>query len=221
MKIAGFVKSSFIDYPQHISCVVFTPGCNMNCWYCHNKHLNFKHEDISEEEVFAYLERNKGFIEGVAVSGGEPTLQKDLGEFLQKIKNLGFKVKLDTNGTNAEMVKSFIEKGIVDFVAMDIKAPFAKYKEVTFSDDNIESIKALRDLLLSNVVDYEFRTTFVGALSVDDIAEIAKSISGAKAYAIQKYRPNNKGEIVRDDSEQQEAACLAGKFVKTVISRGL
>jgi pyruvate formate lyase activating enzyme len=193
----------------------------MGCQYCHNKHLNVQNINIAEQEVFDYLTQNRGFLEGIVISGGEPTLQKDLGEFIKKVKALGFKVKLDTNGTNIKAVKKLMDQNLLDFVAMDIKAPFEKYKEVTYTDDDMQSIVALKDFLLNGSVDYEFRTTFINTLTIEDIITIAKSISGAKTFAIQKYRPNLAGETTHDDSEQNEAARAAGQFVGTVINRGL
>ena len=221
MEIAGFVKNSMIDYPKHIACVVFTPGCNMNCFYCHNKHINIKGKRIPEEEVLDYIAQNKGFLEGVVVSGGEPTLQSDLYYFIKKIKRMGLKVKLDTNGTNVTIVKKLLKDKLLDFVAMDIKAPFDRYKEITRTDDDMKSVIALKNLLLKGVVDYEFRTTFVNSLYNEDMIKIAKNLKGAKALAIQKYRPCDSTGMMRDDSEQNWAAIAAEKFVRAVIKRGL
>ena len=134
MKIGGFVKNSFVDYPGLISTCIFTVGCNLNCWYCHNKHLLIDQQKlINEEEIFEFLSSHKGFIDAVVVSGGEPTTQKDLIEFLSKVKNMGYKVKLDTNGTNFDVLKKVVEQNLVDYVAMDIKAPIEKYEQIVCS----------------------------------------------------------------------------------------
>ena len=126
MKIGGFVKNSFLDYPEHISCVIFTSGCNMNCWYCHNKQLIPDSESGANlENILEFIESRKKFLEGVVISGGEPTLQPDLKDVIIKIKNMGLKVKLDTNGSNYQILKDLIDSNLLDFVAMDIKAPIA------------------------------------------------------------------------------------------------
>ncbi len=187
MNIGGIVKNSFVDYPQKISCVIFTIGCNMNCWYCHNKHL--LHNDckkLDEQEIFNFLKEHKTFLDGVVISGGEPTLQSDLEDFIIKIKKLGYLVKLDTNGTNYKLLKKLIDNKYIDYVAMDIKAPLENYSLIT-STKKLDDIKSSIELLKQNCIDYEFRTTFSPDLTVSDIAKIAKGILGAKSYSIQKY----------------------------------
>lgn len=223
MQIAGFLKNSFVDYPGHIACVVFALGCNMNCWYCHNAHLLTHHEDITEAEVFNFLKQRKGMIEGVVVSGGEPTLQADLPEFIKRIKGMGYKVKLDTNGTNFALLRGLIAAQLIDFVAMDIKAPFEKYKKITGTDDDIESIKASVSLLMQNKVDYEFRTTFSPDLTLDDLEQIAKNVAGAKKFVIQKYNipPQKVVMAERPIADYQAALERAKKYVKNTSLRGV
>lgn len=191
MKIAGFQKNSFVDYPGKIAAVVFTPGCNLNCYYCHNRMLLKKEAEnnlIPEDEVFAFLNERKTFLDAVVVSGGEPTLQPDLEEFIFNIKNMGFDVKLDTNGTNPEVIKNLIEKKLLDYIAMDIKAPFDKYKDICGSDEYLNGINQSIDLLMQGGVDYEFRTTFTPRLREEDIRAIAYKIKGAKLYVLQQFR---------------------------------
>ena len=142
MKIAGFQKTSFVDYPKIVSCVVFTPGCNMRCSYCHNKHiLSGNIPEVDELAVLDYLRKRVGVISGVVVSGGEPTLQNDLERFVTVVKNMGYKIKLDTNGTNPEVLKSLCEKGLVDYVAMDLKAPIEKYSEICCAEIDVSKVK--------------------------------------------------------------------------------
>jgi pyruvate formate lyase activating enzyme len=198
MKIVGLEKNSLVDYPGKIAAVVFTPGCNLDCYYCHNRVLLGKQgcqNLISKVELFEFLKKRKGLLDGVVVSGGEPTLQKGLREFMSSLKNLGFSVKLDTNGSNPEQVQDLIEHALVDYVAMDIKAPFSKYRQICgqdslFGTDEIflDKVKESIRLLLSGKVAYEFRTTFIPELTQDDIIEVAKAISGAQLYVLQQYR---------------------------------
>ncbi len=191
MQIAGIVKNSFVDYPSHISCVVFTPGCNMNCWYCHNRDLITQTDGIvSVEEVLNFLEKRKSFLDGVVITGGEPTMQSGLASFIKKVKAMGYKVKLDTNGSNTEMVKSLVADNLLDYIAMDIKAPLERYETITKVSD-INEIKKSINYIMECGVDYEFRTTFEPNLTSEDIVLIVNLIKGAKNYALQQfYKPN-------------------------------
>lgn len=187
MNIVGFLKNSLIDYPKHISCVVFAPGCNMNCWYCHNREIITMQEGtISEKEVFSFLKNRVGLIDAVVISGGEPTMQKNLVQFAKKIKDLNFKVKLDTNGTNLKMIKELVEANLLNYIAMDIKAPLNNYNKITIVPD-INEVKASINYIKTCGVDYEFRTTFAPNLTNQDIVEILKEIKGAKNYSLQAY----------------------------------
>lgn len=188
MEIAGFIVNSFVDYPGNIASVVFTPGCNMNCWYCHNRDIISETKGGYDQDlILAEIERRKGFIDGVVITGGEPTLQKDLLAFAEKVKNLGLKVKLDTNGTNCAVIRKMVKEKLVDYIAMDIKAPFEKYNKVTIIKD-IDEIKKSVQYIMQSGVDYEFRTTFAPNLTAEDILEICKNIAGAKNFALQGYR---------------------------------
>lgn len=191
MKISGIQKNSFVDFPGKLSAVVFTPGCNMNCFYCHNRILisgDNNTELIETDTFFEMISGRKSFLDGVVVTGGEPTLQKDLGDFIKKVKDLGYPVKLDTNGTNPKVIESLINKGLVDYIAMDVKAPFGKYNEICGVDVDIASIKRSIEILKRGTVDYEFRTTVAPGLDMDDLCEIAWSIAGARLYVLQKCR---------------------------------
>ena len=220
MKIGGFLKNSFIDYKNNISCVVFVTNCNMNCYYCHNKHLlnNNQKELINENEIFDFLQTRKGFIDAVVISGGEPTLQKDLIEFIKKIKSLNYKVKLDTNGTNFEVVKSLIEQNLIDYVAMDIKGPISKYNEIVGNNFKISEVKKTIEFLKQNKIDYEFRTTFCSKLSVNDIEEIAIFLGNVRAYYIQKC---NEEDSKQSNEDLLLAQKVAKKHIENVFIRGV
>ena len=189
MNIAGFQKSSFVDFPGIISCVVFTPGCNMRCGYCHNKHiLSADAPKVDVLEVMNYLNKRKGMVKGVVVSGGEPTLQPDLEAFVASVKTLGYMVKLDTNGTNPKVVKTLCKKGYIDYVAMDIKANIEKYCFVAGCDIDTAKVLETVDFLKRENVPHEFRTTFCPELTSDDILDISKNIVGDSDYYLQQYR---------------------------------
>lgn len=191
MLIAGFNKTSFVDYPKKMCAVVFTPACNFDCWYCHNRFI-LKTQGlhlIPEYEVFEHLARRKDMLEAVTVSGGEPTLQKDLPRFIAEVKEMGFAVKLDTNGSNPAVLRGLLEKGLLDFIAMDIKAPFAKLESVVCAPVSEENYRESIALLLENRVDYEFRTTVLPQFTQEDILAICAEIAGAKSYWLQPYRP--------------------------------
>ncbi len=188
MEIAGFVKNSFVDYPENISATVFTCGCNMNCWYCHNHDIIALNKgEYDEDKILAFLKERKGFLDGVVVSGGEPTLQPDLAQFMAKLKSLGYLVKLDTNGTHPEVVKDLIEKKLVDYVAMDIKAPFSKYNVIT-KVDNMDAIKQCVNLIKNSRINYEFRTTFAPNLTVDDIKTLITELGQIECFSLQEYK---------------------------------
>lgn len=187
--IAGLQKTTFIDYPDKIACIVFTQGCNFRCGYCHNPEL-FENKEplISLEAFFDFLKLRKGKLDGVVITGGEPTLQKDLKEFIKNIKDLGFVVKLDSNGTNPKILEELLKENILDYVAMDIKAPLEKYEQIVNCNVNIENIKKSIDLIMNSNIEYEFRTTVLKSqLSYEDFEKIGKLISGSKKYYLQKF----------------------------------
>ena len=193
MLLMGLQKLTLLDFPEKTACTVFTGGCNMRCPFCHNASLvtgdikNLPH--LPEEEFFEFLNKRQGILEGVCVTGGEPTLQPDLIDFLLKIKEMGFLVKLDTNGTRPDVIKEAVQKGAVDYVAMDIKNSKALYP-VTVGDPDfdITPICSSVELLKSDIVDYEFRTTLVKPLhNEQSVKEIGEWISGAKRYFLQNF----------------------------------
>ena len=186
MKVAGYEKTSLQDYPNHISCIIFTQGCNLKCPFCQNSTLiSFDNNNlIDENEILEYLSLRKNIINGVTISGGEPTLQPDLEEFICKIKELDLDVKLDTNGTNFDVLKKLIDKKLIDYVAMDIKNSLDKYsKTAGISNINIQNVLNSIELLKQGKVDYEFRTTIINEYhTIQDIFEIIKLIGNSKYY---------------------------------------
>jgi len=222
MDIAGHIKNSFLDFPGLISTVLFVPGCNMDCWYCHNKPLWREDNLLDPADIEAFLLSRKGFIDGVVISGGEPTLQPDLKEYIAYIKNLGYRVKLDTNGLKPDVVRGVM--GDVDYIAMDIKAPPGQISRVVSFDIDEEKIWESADMLMAGDTDYEFRTTMMPLLTVDDIRRIAQRIKGAKKYALQQYRKTDEQGLYPEplsESIVREAAKAAGKYIDDVIVRGI
>ena len=195
MQIGGLQKLTLIDFPGKIACTVFLAGCNFYCPWCHSRELVAPKEikrlpKIAENVFFDFLEERKGLLDGVAVCGGEPTLNEELPLFCQKIKTLGFSVKLDTNGSNPEMLGELIGKGLVDYVAMDVKLPFERYVEVCSTQDRAFDVQQSINILKTEKVDYEFRTTVVSSVhSREDVLKIARWLSPAKRYYLQNFRP--------------------------------
>lgn len=191
VKIGGFQKSSLIDYPEKISAIIFTQGCNFRCPYCHNPELiGNKDSLIPVDEILEFLNGRVGKLDGVVITGGEPTLHKDLPDFIKQIKQLNFCVKLDTNGTNPKMLQNLINDNLIDYVAMDVKAPLSKYSEVMGTSIDTEKIQKSISILKTSNIDYEFRTTVVKSqLNSDDFENIAKLISGSKKYYLQRFLP--------------------------------
>ena len=191
MNIGGFQKTSLLDYPGCISAIVWTVGCNFRCPFCYNKHLvlGAKEKLFSEDEVFSFLSKRKGLLDGVVISGGEPLLQDDIIDFIQKIKTLGFLVKVDTNGTNPDKLRELFEKKLVDYVAMDVKAPKEKYRQLCGVNIDVSLIDSSINLIKTFAPAYEFRTTIVpDVLTKEDIVNIAKWINGAKKYCLQQFK---------------------------------
>jgi len=190
MKIFGLEKLSLVDYGSNACAVVFTGACNFKCPFCHNGGLvNINVQQIPTEEVLSFLKKRFGLLEAVCVSGGEPTLQEDLIPFLKELKQMGYKVKLDTNGTNPQVLKDAINLGVVDYVAMDVKNCFAKYCQTAGVDNlNIQNIKKSLNILKENNVDYELRTTLVNEFHTSlDMEQMARELEGHKRIYLQKF----------------------------------
>jgi pyruvate formate lyase activating enzyme len=193
MLIGGLQKLTLIDYPSKVAAIIFTIGCNFRCRYCYNTRLVdpklFREEDvISEEEIFSFLKNRVGKLDAVVVTGGEPTLHKDLDVFISKIKELGFLVKLDSNGTNPEVLKSLIDRKLVDYIAMDIKNDFKNYEKIVNVKLDISKIKESIKVIMNSGIDYEFRTTAAPGVTKEDILNISEYIKGAKKYYLQVFQ---------------------------------
>lgn len=191
MRIGGLQKCSLIDYPGKISAIIFTIGCNFRCPYCHNPELvDETATEMTEEEIFSFLERRKNLLDAVTITGGEPTIHEDLIPFIERIRALGFLVKLDSNGTNPHVLKEILVRGLVDYIAMDIKSPLPTYVETVARPVSVQKLRESIRLIMESGVDYEFRTTVVKSLlSPADILAIVGEIRGAKQYFLQKFVP--------------------------------
>lgn len=183
---------TMLDYPGKVACTIFTYGCNFRCPFCHNATLVIDEAELfSEDEILAYINKRKGILDGVCISGGEPLLQPDIFEFISKIKETGLLVKLDTNGSYPDKLKEAIDRGLIDYVAMDIKTSKENYSRVCDVNVKIEDIEKSVQILLENKVDYEFRTTVVREMHTrEDFEKISSWIKGAKRYFLQCFRDN-------------------------------
>jgi pyruvate formate lyase activating enzyme len=190
MKIGGFQKTSLLDYPDRISAIVWTSGCNFRCPFCYNKNLALGTAELfPQDEILSFLSKRKALLEGVVISGGEPLLHDDIIDFIKKIKDLRLLVKIDTNGTFPDRLRELLDQQLVDYVAMDVKAPKKKYPELTGVDIDLSKIEASIDLLKTKAPAYEFKTTFIpGLLTKEDIIEIAQWLKGADTYFLQQFK---------------------------------
>ena len=230
MLINGFQKLTILDYPGKVACIVFTPGCNFRCPFCHNASL-VTHIDkdtyLDVDEVLSYLKKRQGLLDGVVITGGEPLLQDGIEEFIAEIKTLGYCVKLDTNGSFPEKLISIVEKGLVDYVAMDIKNSKEKYAEtIGVEDFDITPIEKSVEFLLQNKVDFEFRTTIVdGFHTLDDIQDIVVWIKGTHKYFLQNFVDS--GDLIKPDLKPVSALLLkemqkkASEIIPSVEIRGI
>ena len=227
--IKGLQTLTLLDYPGKVACTVFTGGCNFRCPFCHNGGIVLNpgaEPSIPEEKVFDLLKKRRGVLEGVCITGGEPTLWKGLWDFAKEIKAMGYSVKLDTNGTNPELMHKLILAGVVDYVAMDVKNSPDKYAEtIGVKGFNLQPVKDSVRLLMQGTAGYEFRTTVVkGMHTPQDIVEIGKWIQGAQKYFIQPYRDS---DLVIDrscerHSDEELGALLAAarEYVPAAELRG-
>ena len=229
MKIGGLQKFSLIDYPGGICAIVFTQECNFRCPYCHNPELSnpdLYEECIPEEKIFAFLEKRKGKLDAVSITGGEPTLQPDLIDFIRKIKDRGYLIKIDTNGTRPEVLKTLIEDKLIDYIAMDVKAPLEKYRKITRSKINTELIGQSIKFIKKSNIQHEFRTTVVKSqLKEDDLISISRLVKNAHLYVLQKFIPSKTmdpkflNEKTYSDDEFDQFLKKIKKQVRSVIVR--
>ena len=193
MNICGYQKTTLLDYPGHVAATFFTGGCNFRCPFCHNSDLityPSSTDNISEEEIFTFLKKRKNILSGICITGGEPTLQPDLAEFIEKVRSYGYKIKLDTNGYRPEVIADLLEKNLLDYIAMDIKAGYSNY--ITASGISNLIIKKIEDsvsIIENSGIPYEFRTTVVKELHNEtDFQEIADMLSPKSPYFIQSFK---------------------------------
>ncbi|MBR3266252.1 MAG: anaerobic ribonucleoside-triphosphate reductase activating protein [Erysipelotrichaceae bacterium] len=230
IRFYGLQKLTLLDYPGNLAATVFTGGCNFRCPFCHNRSLVFLNENDSEiasDDILSYLEGRKKILDGVCISGGEPLLHKGIRNFIRQVKDLGLKVKLDTNGTNYETLKALVEEGLIDYVAMDIKNQPKKYAEtIGLETFDLKQIERSKNYLLEDHVDYEFRTTVVREFhTVSDFEKIGRWIEGAKHYYLQNFEDHGTciqqglSEVDLETLEKMKEA-VSG-YVKHVEIRGI
>ena len=229
MLIKGLQKTTLLDFPGKVACTVFTGGCNFRCPFCHNASLVLspkENPDLPQEQFFSFLEKRKGILDGVCVTGGEPLLQYDIIPFIERIHSMGFAVKLDTNGSYPVRLREIVELGIVDYVAMDIKNCRKKYALTAGVDGDVSGVFESIEYIMSCGVPYEFRTTVVKELHTpDDILSIAKDIKGAQKYFLQAFKDS--GDLICPDfsahTEQimRDMCRLAAQYVDLCEVRGI
>ncbi len=228
MKLSGIQKLTLLDFPGKVACTLFTPGCNFRCPFCHNASLVFSCvRNITEEEVFAFLKKRTGILDGVCITGGEPLLQKDIAPFLAQVKALGFLVKLDTNGAFPDRLEPLLQAKAVDYVAMDVKASRQNYHTaIGLATVDLDSIERSVELLKTSGVDHEFRTTTVkGIHTSKDFEDIAQWLAGEEKYFLQQYTPSD--DMIGDPFEQftkeelEAFAAIVRRTVKNVEIRGI
>ena len=229
MKLAGLQKLTLLDFPGHVACTVFTDGCDLRCPFCHNSDLVLPERSVpalDEEEFFSFLRKRQGVLEGVCLTGGEPLLHPDAGDFLARVRELGFAVKLDTNGTFPDRLRDLVSRKLVDMVAMDIKNSPERYGEtVGLPGLDLGPVRESVAFLLSGQVDYEFRTTVVAGLHDEaSFASIGAWIHGAKCYALQVFRDSPEvlvpGLAPCSREEMERFADLVRPHVGRVLLRG-
>ncbi len=234
MRIKGVLETSFVDWDGNIVSTIFLPSCNFRCGFCHNHRLVLEpesFEDVPLEYLISFWRRNSDFLDGVCITGGEPTLHEDLPQLCALIKNLGLKVKLDTNGSNPEMLRRLIKEKLVDYIAMDVKAPLRAddYSRIAGVELNgeLSRIQESIDIIISSGIDHEFRTTVIkGVHREEDIEAIARAVQGARRYVLQKFVPHlaMSEEFRRlemfSDEEMDALVEAARKYVKEVKWRG-
>ncbi|MDI6826159.1 MAG: anaerobic ribonucleoside-triphosphate reductase activating protein [Candidatus Aenigmarchaeota archaeon] len=231
MMIKGFQKLSLIEYPGKIAAIVFVGKCDFGCHFCYNTDLikNYdKVPDIPEKEITDFLAERKGLLDGISITGGEPTVHKDLPEFAKKIKDMGFLVMIETNGSNPEMIKELIDKKLVDYIAMDIKAPLEKYDEVAGVKVNKKKIQGSVDIIRNSSIDYEFRTTVIPKhFNEKDALAIGKWLKGSKRFFLQQFRPDKTLDESYQKVEQyppeklKKFAEIMKPFFESVKTRGI
>lgn len=231
MEIAGFNKTTLLDYPHHLASTIFLRGCDFRCPFCHNSSLvlpskNHKY-NISEEEILTYFKKRSSILEGVCITGGEPTLQKDLLSFIEKIKKLGLKIKLDTNGNHPEVLELLINEHLIDSIAMDIKNSLCCYsKTIGVSNFDTSKVEASVSLIQNSHISYEFRTTIVKEFHTEQtMKDISQWLKGSKLYYLQSFEDS--GDIIGSNLSSHSKETLtnfqtiASSYIQQVFIRGI
>ncbi|HBH87610.1 MAG TPA: anaerobic ribonucleoside-triphosphate reductase activating protein [Syntrophaceae bacterium] len=225
MKIGALQKVSLIDYPGEICAIVFTQGCNFRCPYCHNPELvnpELYNERLPEEVIFSFLAKRKGKIDAVTITGGEPTIQHGLIDFVKRVRKKGYSIKIDTNGSNPEVIDKLLSMKLLDYIAMDIKSPAEKHKIVTRSQINFDTIKQTIELIMKSGIPYEFRTTALKKLlEENDILDIASLIKNARLYVLQQFIPSkvlDRGFIKYESYSRDELESLSKKIAQRIAN---
>ena len=232
MILKGIQKTTLLDFPTKVACTVFTAGCNFRCPFCHNASLVLGADNsgsVNIDELFEYLVKRRNILDGVCITGGEPLLQKDIAEFIAKIKELGYAVKLDTNGSRPEILRELIDASLLDYVAMDIKGSPDKYDTICGTENGkfIDEINKSVSILLEGKVDFEFRTTVVRELhEKDDFHDIGKWISGAKKYFLQQFKDSGdlisrEGFSAYSKEEMEEMLAVVREYIPSAELRGV
>ncbi len=230
MTLGGLMKLTLLDYPGHVACTVFTCGCNFKCPFCHNASLvnipqgGYK---LDESEFFDFIKKRRGILDGVCVSGGEPTIMPEIVDFIKKIKDIGYKVKLDTNGSNPEKLKELLDKELLDYIAMDIKNSPRKYEQTAKCNPQmLDKVRESIQLLKTCNIEYEFRTTVVKELHTDaDFHEIGEFIKDAPKYCLQAF--NDSGDVLESGyhaahiSDMKRFLTIVKKYVPSARLRGI
>lgn len=228
MIISGFQKLTLLDFPGHTACTIFTSGCNMRCPFCHNASLvtGTAEENYTEDEILSYLKKRQGLLDGVAITGGEPLLHKDIGDFIKKIKDLGFAVKLDTNGSFPERLKVLIDGGLLDYIAMDIKNCKEKYSLAAGKDINVSDIEKSVELIKNSGIPHEFRTTVTKELhNEEDIISVARWLGEGEKYFLQQFKDSGEilasGQSAVHPDELNKFSAAAQKYGVLCETRGI
>lgn len=226
MRIGGLQKLTLLDFPGHVACTVFLQGCNFRCPFCHNTSLILGTEEITQDEILRFLNTRQGLLDGVAITGGEPMLSADLPDFLRKIKALGYKIKVDTNGSFPAMLRRLIDEKLADYVAMDIKNSPEKYAETAGADGMLDAVRESVSILMDASLPYEFRTTVVDELhEPSDFEAIGKWLAGAQRYFLQGFVDS--GDILRpglhaaSKEKMEQCRSAAAQFIPKAQIRGL
>lgn len=228
MKIGGLMKLTLLDYPEKVACTVFTVGCNFRCPFCHNASLVQQRDcqQLTPEQVLEFLSKRKNVLEGMCLTGGEPLIHNGVDDFLLKVKQLGYKIKLDTNGAFPQQLAKLIDQGLVDYVAMDVKNCLQLYNQTAGCNVDLQSIKLSVEILKQGKVDYEFRTTVTQNFhSSQAMAELAQWLTGAKRYFLQKFVDS--GDLLNnsisgvDDDTMRKYLKIVQQYIPTAQLRGV